>query len=95
MNGFTPGETRAVWKYGLPTPGTSGTYEVPGPARIVHFAKPEHGQASVWIEVWPGYDAHTTTFKLSVVGTGWPYDSGTHLGTYIDGEFVWHVLDVS
>lgn len=59
--------------------------------RIIH-AGIQGDVACIWFEVNP--DRPALSFEYRVVGTGWEYDSEyDHVATYMDGPFVWHVLE--
>jgi hypothetical protein len=60
-------------------------------ARFLHFAI-QDGQAMAWFEVRT--DSTKTERNIKIYGTGAeiPLNS-THLGTCLDGIFVWHLYE--
>ena len=80
---------RTIWKFPLPGHGISLTLgDFP---KVVHVGPDPQGVPCVWVE--HGHDSvHPTNLRLEIVGTGErvPRDM-THVGTFIDGRFVWHV----
>ena len=77
---------RTVWKFPLNFGMTE--IEVGADARVVHVGLDPQDAPRVWVEhTHPG---PRTTMRLSMVGTGYPVE-GTHVGTFFDGPFVWHV----
>lgn len=62
-----------------------------GLARVVHVGSdPTRGGWSLWIEVDP--DSEIGEVPLYVYGTGHAIDAsaGNHIGTIIDGAYLWH-----
>lgn len=79
---------KQVWKYPL----TMGINEVLLPAehKIVHVAL-QHGNITMWAEVSLA-NVPYKPIPVSVVGTGHDIPEDTeHVGTFMDGPFVWHV----
>ena len=57
--------------------------------RAVHVAM-QDGKPTVWAEVRT--DGDVLQRRLLVVGTGYPVPDGCeHVGSAMDGQFVWHV----
>lgn len=83
---------KTVWKYeirgGLKTP-----VPLPDGAKVVHAGLDPTGAPCVWAEVDTEAKTKKTTFFL--IGTGHEIpDKTTHLGSFIDGPFVWHVYSI-
>lgn len=85
-------DTLVIHKYRLPFLET-GLSVVDVPVRVgglMHLAM-QHGEVHVWAAVDPKSRETLTRFHL--VGTGGAVDpSWRHLGTVMDGGFVWHVF---
>lgn len=82
---------KTVYKYIMPSPGTSVEIEIPHGAV---FGKVEmfNGNICLWAEVCTGQHSNTT-FEFTTAGTGWSVgDDFVLIGTVIDGPFVWHVF---
>lgn len=83
-----------VYKYKVST-----TKQLPQGARILHVDIQNEE-----IYMWAMVDNATDVMEFRdfvVVGTGWDltslentYTSYNHLGSIMDGQFVWHVLEV-
>ena len=83
---------KAIWKFEVPFGNTKPT-SIPACARIVHVAM----QFSQSITFWAEVDlAVTTTVErhFRIVGTGHTFPAGTHIGTVMDGRYVWHLIDI-
>lgn len=83
-----------VWKFPLAL-DAKGRAEVkmPAPAAIIDTAFDADGNLCVWAEVRPSEPL--VTRRLAVVGTGHDIpDNGAHVGSVIDGMFVWHIYEV-
>jgi hypothetical protein len=80
---------RTVWKFGPLTPGDPKHIEMPVGAVVRHFGK-QGASLFLWAEV--DSDAPIELRDVAVIGTGWAApEDGTHLGTVMDGPFVWHL----
>jgi hypothetical protein len=61
-------------------------------ARFLHFDM-QNGQATAWFEVRT--DSTKEERSLTIFGTGHEVpDNAAHLGTCMDGQFVWHLYDL-
>ena len=59
--------------------------------KVLHVGYDPGGRPCVWAEVVPSCTSAYDTF-VRIVGTGEPVPEGAdHIGTYIEGPFVWHV----
>lgn len=82
--------TRVIHKFEVPW-GGAHVLKLPVGARIVHFAI-QHGRPTFWALVNPALGLGSGMF--TVVGTGQPIDDGfQHVGTTMDGPFVWHLME--
>ncbi len=81
----------AVWKYAISSGVTR--LEVPIGATFLH-ADVQGGQACVWAIVDPA--SGTETRHILFRGTGYyiEHQIVRHIGTMLDGPFVWHVFEV-
>ena len=82
-----------IWKFPLPHPGDELTHGIPGHGEVVCVGLDPAGEPSVWLNVNQGAPAEIRTF--SVVGTSHPFPpTWRPIGSYTDGPFVWHALEV-
>lgn len=81
-----------VWKFTLKYDGKQ-TLEMPEGARIIECAM-QHGVPTIWAMVHP--TAKTETRRFLFVGTGHDFDARgvTHIGTFHDVPYVWHLFEV-
>lgn len=83
---------RNIHKYILMA-STSTVVHLPVDAQVVHCAKQDS-----YICIWVMLDLSqppTVSRTFEVVGTGWDIEDGrVHVGSLLDGGFVWHVLEV-
>ena len=77
-----------IWKYQL-EPAATTQLRVPAPAKPIHVGIDANGYACVWFEVIE--DQPTQAITLRRIGTGWKFSGGEHLGSYVEGPFVWHI----
>jgi hypothetical protein len=89
-----------MFKYLIPVQDEPTTLQLPVGATIVEAGvqRPGFGQVaheiSLWAEV-PTRDERTTRRTFTVIGTGHEIPHrGAHVGTVLDGAFVWHVYEV-
>lgn len=79
---------RTVWKFPLNDWVTE--IDIPEGAKVVHVAR-QNGLMTLWAEV----DSTKPTWSrgVAIVGTGHPIlvRDATHVGSILDGEFVWHI----
>jgi len=80
-----------IYKY--PMFDMSDTLRLPVDAQIVHFGL-QHERPTVWAQV--RRDGPAEPFReFVIVGTGHPFPKDyTHRGTVLDGEFVWHLMEL-
>lgn len=86
---------RRVYKYPLTFgPGqTQTTLELPYAYQFLHFGF-QDGNPIVWALVNP--DNPSVQRTLRVVGTGWDLEEGSeHRGTAIEGDYVWHLFEMT
>lgn len=85
---------RTVWKYEFPIDRIAGDVEMPEGARIIHVDQQREMVATWWAEI-PDPTAPLVARTFVVVGTGHtiPGDGLTHVGTVLDGPFVWHLYE--
>ena len=79
---------RTVFKYNVPITGTWQTIDLP-PAKPVLVAMQNH-DLNVWVEVETELAPEPHEFMVTGTGHGAPGD-GVHVGSTIDGEYVWHL----
>lgn len=80
---------KTIYKYPL---ADSGLLNLPTGAKIVH-CDVQRDIPTLWIEV--DTVAELEERRFTVYGTGHPIgDNATHVGTYFDGPFVWHVYEI-
>ena len=65
---------------------------LPENAKIIHVGIDPRGLPCLWAEV-DTFDYECSDRDIYVVGTGNPRDeeAKTHLGSFVQGPFVWHV----
>ena len=82
-------EMDQIWKYKLPYPGENMVINMPLGAMIVYIA-----QGFMWCSV--DKDRETMAREFTIVGTGWDFPSRTryYRGTWIQGEYEWHLLEL-
>lgn len=83
--------SRTIWKFPIKIQEEQ-TITVPGNPTFLHAGLDPSGQACVWAMVYPGDEKRE--HKILLRGTGHPIEVpfGLHLGTFLQGEFVWHVF---
>ena len=80
-----------IWKYPLTQ---AFSQDISKGARIVHAGKDPRGESCLWAEIDP--DADTEMRHFRVIGTGHIVpENAEHVGSYIDGPFMWHVYEVT
>ena len=97
--------TKAIWRFDLkPSQFVEGVdYEIPAGFRVVHVGCKESMHVptgnkvwvpSFWVEVDPSPIVEKTVARFMVVPTGHEWDTWiwSHEGTFIMGEYVWHLL---
>lgn len=82
---------KVIYKYPIEITESQFIQAKPGP--IIHVGLDLDGIPCLWIQVW------STTPDISrviyVIGTGnpMPSDAKHHLGSFLQGPFVWHVYE--
>ena len=85
MNEYPNG---VIWKFRLPSPGSTETISVREAWNITHV---QSGYMWVWLEP----DAPEESVTITTIGTGHPVPvEGFVVGTWIDGPFVWHAIQM-
>ncbi len=66
--------------------------QMPGEVTVLHAGLDPQGVPCVWAMV--DSDLPTGPVSILVIGTGnpMPYVAHTHLGSFVQGPFVWHVF---
>ena len=67
---------------------------VPVGSKVIHVGM-QNGAPYIWVEVStnPHLDIEGRYFEIA--GTGWEIeDDAVHIGSVIDGAFVWHIYEV-
>ncbi len=85
---------QTIWKFPFKefTNGICGM-EMPEGAKILEVGK-QRGVWCIWALVDPTACIEIRNF--SVHGTGWEFyaEGETHLRTFLDGDYVWHLFEV-
>ena len=86
------GQPNVVWKFPLRlSGGAAQPIEMPAGATVVLVAM-QDDDPTLWVRCDPR--APRTRREFRVVGTGHTFDGDLHhVGSCIDGPFVWHVLE--
>jgi hypothetical protein len=82
---------KMIFRYVLPVNDNIHTLTLSG--EIVHVASRKSGQVEVWALHGDGVPA---TRRFRIVGTGHrlPDEAIRHVGTALDGPFVWHLVEL-
>lgn len=82
---------RSIFRYTLPVDDDVHTLTLSG--EIVHVASRQHAVVEVWALHGDGVPADR---RFRIVGTGHrlPDVPVRHVGTVLDGPFVWHLLEL-
>jgi hypothetical protein len=80
-----------IWKFPAFAEATALVGDDP---MIVHVGKDPQGEVCVWIEHDPAPEMKPVEWLI--VGTGHSFDQTgkVHVGSVVDGAFVWHVYQV-
>ena len=78
-----------IYKYAMPMPFSSGVVELPDGFKFVHVAM-QGREIMGWAEVDPSAKAWGRPFCTLPTGAAVP-DRQDHIGTVLDGIYVWHV----
>ena len=84
-----------IYKYRLELKDGVQDLGLPSGAKVLHVDQ-QAGIPTLWAMVEP--TASEVSRRFRVIGTGWPVvksDSLQHIGTWLCGEYVWHVFEVS
>ena len=85
--------TKTIWKFPLPYGGEAIHIPMPLNAEIIHIDL-QGLVPCLWAEI-PDTGAEEETRMFAIFGTGFEIpSSATHLGTFIQGGFVWHVYEL-
>lgn len=83
---------KTIWKFPLRLAGVQ-TINMPDCAKVRHVAVQHILGPQLWAEVDP--TAKTEPRNFAIHGTGQPIaDNEQYVGTFHQGEFVWHVYEV-
>lgn len=81
---------KTIYKYPLEIKGEQTIKTGGDGANIIHVGLDPMGTPCIWLEVdtlWPYKD-----LPIYIVGTGNPIPEGRgHVGSFVQGPFVWHV----
>lgn len=81
---------RIIWKFPLGV--TATTIEVGSDPHVVHVGLDPEGVPCVWVEHVVGPEDDLRPVYFYTVGTGWNMPEGwVHVGSFVDGNFVWHL----
>ena len=62
---------------------------IPTDGGVVHVGLDPFGVPCVWTR---GDQNNQRRVAMQIIGTGWEFDGGEHVGSFVDGPFVWHVI---
>lgn len=87
---------RTVWKYQMRFAGEI-RLEMPEGAEIVHVGLDPGGVLCAWAIVEPSRPKGTKILRIFGTGHEVPLwaNRRSHVGTFLDGPYVWHVFDLS
>lgn len=87
-------ETKTIWKFPLPFPKDWPELDMPAGAEILYFAVQDK-VPTIWARVIPSAPLERRYFRFS--GTGHQLDANVaaHIGSCMQGPFVWHLFEVS
>jgi hypothetical protein len=83
-----------VWKF--PLLWAEANQDMPTSARIIHVGMdPGSDQIALWAIVDPKQEMETRRFAILATGASlhYPERGGVHIGSVIDGNYVWHVFE--
>lgn len=79
-----------IYKYSILEPVI-----VPAEAKTIHVGPDPKGGLCVWLEI-PLNALPSVPRKFVVIGTGDPVpEGGVHVGSWVDGQFVWHAYELT
>lgn len=67
--------------------------ELPTHAKVVHVATVSPNVGAMWVLLHPTHRRWVRRFRVVGTGRDWPNDAH-HVGTVIDGDFVWHIAEI-
>lgn len=80
---------RTIYKYPIGLIGQT-TINLPVDGRVVRVGLDPSGDCCVWVEM--NLNDKTYPMHFCIVGTGHVIPIGfKHIGSFIDGEFIWHM----
>ncbi|MCP4741443.1 MAG: hypothetical protein GY871_04330 [Actinomycetales bacterium] len=80
-----------VWKFLVPF-GETVHHAPPGAMKPVLVGRdPATGNPAVWYEVRPHAAGLLCAFRVFGTGQSIDDDRWSHVGSYVDGGFVWHI----
>jgi hypothetical protein len=87
---------RVVWKKQLELTENPQTFTLKGFEKVVHVAIQEPSRSiTVWYLADPESTFHDSrTFQIFGTGDQEVPEDAVHLGTVLDGWFVWHIFEV-
>lgn len=85
---------RSIWKHELAVGNEPLGYEIPGYGGVAHVTRAGPGLIEFWSHVDTGEPERVVWFRVYGTGHAIPADA-KHVGTVLDGPFVWHVCEVT
>lgn len=87
---------KTIWKFQFDV-SDRATLLIPSDSQFLSVGSQGPNTIAIWAIVDP--DSPKLEFTFEVFGTGFSIDEGltrkNHLGTVFDGQFVWHVFDLT
>lgn len=82
---------KTIWKFPLVITDRQ-TVPIPENGVPIHVGLDPHGNPCIWCEI-PSINIDRGLLEVFIVGTGneMPDRAENHLGSFIQGPFVWHV----
>jgi len=80
---------RVIYKYEIPSEDVG--IVMPKGGEVLHVGE-QGGRPHAWVLVDP-QDAPLVSRKLTIVGTSQLVPDAPYVGTFFNGQFVWHVFD--
>jgi len=83
---------KVIYKYSIRTPQVT----IQKNAQIVKVGLDYNDEPCIWAIVDPNEENEKRNFIIVGTGESWSNDLGDfkYIGTYFDGGYVWHVLEV-
>ncbi len=84
-----------VYKYTLLCGAQNQYLELPKEATILHFAI-QHGKPTIWVKADCSPAVRYEKREFLIRGTGHDIDYAKlhHVGTTLDGHYVWHLFEI-